>query len=61
MTTSISNASAANLAQNSAVQSNSTPKSAVLSTPASQPQDTVHLSAAALAASGDVDHDGDSH
>lgn len=25
------------------------------------PQDTIHLSPAALAASGDVDHDGDSH
>jgi hypothetical protein len=25
------------------------------------PQDTVHLSQAALAAAGDVDHDGDSH
>jgi len=25
------------------------------------PQDTVHLSKAALAATGDVDHDGDSH
>jgi hypothetical protein len=28
--------------------------------PASQPQDSVRLSAAALAASGDADHDGDS-
>jgi len=53
--------SAANIAQSSPVQSNSTPKSAAPSTPASQPQDTVHLSTAALAASGDVDHDGDSH
>jgi hypothetical protein len=52
--------SAANIAQSSPVQ-NTTPKSAVPSTTASQPQDTVHLSAAALAASGDVDHDGDSH
>ena len=28
--------------------------------PSSQPQDSVHLSAAALS-SGDADHDGDSH
>jgi len=28
---------------------------------ASSPQDTVQLSQAALAATGDVDHDGDSH
>lgn len=27
----------------------------------SSPQDSVHLSPAALAAAGDVDHDGDSH
>jgi hypothetical protein len=27
----------------------------------SAPQDTVHLSSAAKAAMGDVDHDGDSH
>jgi len=27
----------------------------------SSPQDSVHLSQAALAAAGDVDHDGDSH
>jgi hypothetical protein len=53
--------SAASIAQSSPVQNNSAPKSAVPSTPASQPQDTVHLSAAAIAASGDVDHDGDSH
>ena len=26
-----------------------------------EPQDTVHLSPAALKAAGDVDHDGDSH
>jgi hypothetical protein len=33
------------------------------SSPSETPQDTVHLSKAALAAqaSGDVDHDGDSH
>jgi hypothetical protein len=30
--------------------------------PSTQPQDTVHLSAQAMAAiSGDADHDGDSH
>ena len=29
--------------------------------PATQKPDSVHLSAAALAASGDADHDGDSH
>jgi hypothetical protein len=53
--------SAASIAQSSPVQSNPTPKSAAPSMPASPPQDTVHLSAAALAGSGDVDHDGDSH
>jgi hypothetical protein len=40
---------------------NSAPKAPATPAPASQPQDTVHLSAAALAASGDADHDGDSH
>jgi len=29
--------------------------------PAAPPQDSVHVSKQALAASGDVDHDGDSH
>jgi hypothetical protein len=38
---------------------NSAPKAPAA--PAAQPQDSVHLSAAALKASGDVDHDGDSH
>jgi hypothetical protein len=54
----ISSASAAS--QISAAQS-SAPKAAATPAPAAQPQDSVHLSAAALAASGDVDHDGDSH
>jgi hypothetical protein len=51
----ITSASAAS--PTSAVQNNPTPK-----TPApSQKQDSVQLSAAALKASGDADHDGDSH
>jgi len=40
---------------------NSAPKAPAAPAPSSQPQDSVHLSAAALAQSGDVDHDGDSH
>jgi hypothetical protein len=43
--------------QTSAAQTNPAPKP----TTPSQPKDSVHLSAAALKASGDVDHDGDSH
>ncbi len=45
--------------QTSAAQSTPTPKSPA---PPAQPQqqDSVHLSAAALKASGDADHDGDS-
>jgi hypothetical protein len=54
----ISSASAAS--QVSAAQ-NSAPKAPTTPAPAAQKQDSVHLSAAALAASGDVDHDGDSH
>ncbi len=37
------------------------PKTAAPQKPAEAGQDTVHLSSAALARSGDVDHDGDSH
>jgi hypothetical protein len=48
-------ASQVSAAQNSAPQAPATPA------PAAQPQDSVHLSAAALKASGDADHDGDSH
>ncbi len=55
----ISNVAAAY--QAAPVTNNAAPKSAAPSTPAAQPQDTVKLSAAALAASGDADHDGDSH
>jgi hypothetical protein len=55
----ITSASAAS--PTSAVQNNPTPKTPAPSTPASQPKDSVHLSAAALKASGDADHDGDSH
>ncbi len=44
--------------QNNATQSTSAPKAVP---PAAAKPDTVHLSPAALAASGDVDHDGDSH
>jgi len=40
---------------------NSAPKAPATPAPAAQAQDSVHLSAAALKASGDVDHDGDSH
>jgi hypothetical protein len=47
-------------AQTSAAQ-NSAPKAPATPAPSSQPQDSVHLSAAALKASGDIDHDGDSH
>lgn len=47
--------------QASAVQSSPATKPPAPSTPSSQPQDSVHLSAAALAQSGDADHDGDSH
>jgi hypothetical protein len=36
-------------------------KSAATPKPATPPQDSVHLSAAAKAASADADHDGDSH
>jgi hypothetical protein len=54
------NSSAIAASQISAAQ-NSAPKAPATPAPASQPQDTVHLSAAALAASGDADHDGDSH
>jgi hypothetical protein len=49
--------SASAVSQTSAAQNNPSPKTAA----PSQPQDSVHLSAAALKASGDVDHDGDSH
>jgi hypothetical protein len=55
----ITSASAAS--PTSAVQNNPAPKTPPPATPASQPKDSVHLSAAALAQSGDVDHDGDSH
>lgn len=41
-----------------ATQSHQTPPA---SQQKSSSQDTVHLSPAALAAAGDVDHDGDSH
>jgi hypothetical protein len=47
--------------QSNATQSNPAPKAPAAPAPPSQAPDTVHLSAAALAASGDVDHDGDSH
>lgn len=57
MVTPISSVSAAS--QVSAAQNNPSPKAP--STPPSQPQDSVHLSAAAVAKSGDADHDGDSH
>jgi hypothetical protein len=51
----VSSASAAT--QVNPAQNNPAPKPA----PASQPKDSVHLSAAAKAALGDADHDGDSH
>jgi hypothetical protein len=44
-----------------AVQNSAAPKAQTPAATAAQTKDTVHLSAAALAASGDVDHDGDSH
>ena len=47
--------------QTNAVQSSPPPKSPVAEAQASQKPDTVHLSAAAKAASADADHDGDSH
>jgi hypothetical protein len=48
--------------QTNAAQSGSpAPKSAAPPAPPSQKADSVQLSKAALAASGDVDHDGDSH
>jgi hypothetical protein len=49
--------SASAVSQTSTVQNNPAPKTAA----SSQPQDSVHLSTAALKASGDVDHDGDTH
>jgi hypothetical protein len=52
----ISGASAADLAQNTAA-----PKTPAPAPKPSQAPDTVHLSATALAALGDSDHDGDSH
>jgi len=53
----ISGASAADLAQNTAA-----PKAPAPTVPKpTQAPDTVHLSPSALAALGDVDHDGDSH
>jgi hypothetical protein len=57
MITPISSAIAAS--QVSAAQ-NSAPKAPATPAP-TQPHDSVHLSAAALKASADVDHDGDSH
>jgi hypothetical protein len=45
--------------QTNAVQSSPAPKTPAPS-PSSQPKDSVHLSAAALKASHDADHDGDS-
>jgi hypothetical protein len=42
-----------------ATQSTQTPPAAQQK--AATPQDTVHLSQAALAGAGDADHDGDSH
>jgi hypothetical protein len=59
MTSPITSASAAS--PTSAVQNKPAPKTPAPSAAASQPKDSVHLSAAALKASGDVDHDGDSH
>ncbi len=49
--------------QTNAVQNNPAPKSPAPAAPATQKADSVHLSAAAKAASasGDIDHDGDSH
>jgi hypothetical protein len=52
----VSSASAATKV--SAAQNNPAPKTPAR---ASQPKDSVHLSAAAKAASSDADHDGDSH
>ena len=40
---------------------NSAPKAPTTPAPAPRPQDSVHLSAEAVKASGDADHDGDSH
>jgi hypothetical protein len=47
--------------QINSVQSKPVPQSPAPSAPAAQKPDSVHLSAAAKAAVGDVDHDGDSH
>jgi hypothetical protein len=56
----ISSLSAASQAP--AVQNTPAPKAQTPAATAAQTKDTVHLSAAALAASsGDKDHDGDSH
>jgi hypothetical protein len=46
---------------NAAQSSSPAPKSPAPPAPKSQKQDSVQLSKAALTASGDVDHDGDSH
>jgi hypothetical protein len=46
--------------QTNAVQNSPAPKTPAPSTPPSQPKDSVHLSHAALKASHDADHDGDS-
>ena len=53
-----SNAGVYQTGETQSAQSQSRPATAPQS---DAPQDTVHLSKAALAASGDVDHDGDSH
>lgn len=55
----ISSASAAY--HSNAAQNTPAPKTPAPPTPSPQQQDSVHLSAAALAQSGDADHDGDSH
>ena len=47
--------------QTNAIQSPPAPKGPSPAATSAQPQDSVHLSAAAIAAAGDVDHDGDSH
>jgi hypothetical protein len=54
----VSSATAAH--QSSSYQKTETPKTAPAASP-SKPQDTVKLSAAAIAASSAADHDGDSH
>ena len=57
----ISPISSAIAASQVSAQQNSAPKAPATPASSAQPQDSVHLSAAALAQSGDADHDGDSH